>query len=247
MQPPRDAAAVVSSITDDPISLPVKRFYAQARKGGVCRVGVLVGAMLIAALSVYAEPAASQRIVCGLEVSGGSNVSADNVTLRSTLSSVDVLGVGVLGGLRADCGLQSKDAVVGAIFRAAVMTFSGDPVSHIVPGGAVTIKSDQLYEAALRAGIPLHKRYTLYGLAGWSWMSLDLPTPINTKVVNGPMLGGGLEAHVRGPWYIRTEYTWHHFAGQDVGACKIERDLHVARIGAVVKFDDLPNLPGVTR
>jgi len=137
-------------------------------------------------------------MVCGLEVSGGSSVSADRVTLKSSLSSVDALGVGVLGGLGGDCGLQSRDAVVGVLFRAAVMTYSGDAVSHIVPGGAVTIKSDQLYEAALRAGVPLHKRYTLYGLAGWSWMDLDLPTPINTKVVNGPMLGGGFEADVGG-------------------------------------------------
>src|SRR5262249_12814124 len=86
-----------------------------------------------------------------------------------------------------------------------------------------------------------------YGLAGWSWLDLDLPTPVNTRMVNGPMLGGGLEAHVRGPWYVRTEYTRHHFAGQDVGACKIERDLHVARIGAVVKFNDLPILLRLTR
>jgi opacity protein-like surface antigen len=164
----------------------------------------------------------------------------------STQSSVDSLGIGVLGGLGADCGLQSKDAVVGAMFRAAAMTLSGDAVSHIVPSGAVTIKSDQLYEAALRVGVP-HERDTLYGLAGWSWMDLDVPTLVNTKMARGPMLGGGLEARVRGPWYVRTEYTWHHFAGQDVGTCKIERDLHVARIGAVVKFNDLPILLRLTR
>jgi hypothetical protein len=113
------------------------------------------------------------------------------------------------------------------MFRAAaMMTLSGDAVSHIVPSGAVTIKSDQLYEAALRARVPLHERDTLYGLAGWSWIDLDLPTPANTRMVNGPILNGGLETHVRGPWYVRTEYTWHHFAGVDVGACKIVRDLH---------------------
>ena len=93
----------------------------------------------------------------------------------------------------------------------------------------------------------MHDGYTLYGFAGFSWMDLDLPTPVNTKMVSGPMLGGGLEAHVRGPWYVRTEYTWHHFAGQDVGTCRIERDLHVARIGAVVKFSDLPMLLRLTR
>src|SRR5262245_24352723 len=150
MRPSNDTAAV-SEITDDLDSLLAKRLYAQACKSVVCRLRVLMGAMLIAAVSVHAEPAASPRIVCGLEVSGGSSVSADRVTLKSTLSSVDALGVGVLGGLGGDCGLQSRDAVVGVLFRAAVMTYSGDAVPHIVPGGAVTIKSDQLYEAALRA------------------------------------------------------------------------------------------------
>ena len=48
--------------------------------------------------------------------------------------------------------------------------------------------------------------------------------------------------------FVRShQYTWHHFAGQDVGTCKIERDLLVARIGAVVKFNDLPILLRVTR
>ena len=181
MRPSNDTAAVVSAITDDFDSLLAKRFYAQACKSRVSSVGALVGAMLIAAVSVHAEPAASPRIVCGLEVSGGSSVSADWVTLMSTQSSVDSLGIGVLGGLGADCGLQSRDVVVGAMFRAAVMTLSGDAVSHIVPSGAVTIKSDQLYEAALRAGNPLHERDTLYGLVGWSWVNLDLRTPVNAR------------------------------------------------------------------
>jgi hypothetical protein len=79
-------------------SLLAKRFYAQACKSAVGSMG----AMLFAAVSVHAEPAASPRMVCGLEVSAGSSVSADRVTLKSTLSGVDSLGIGVLGALGAD-------------------------------------------------------------------------------------------------------------------------------------------------
>lgn len=67
MRPSSDTAAVVSAITDDLDSLLAKRLYAQACKSRVSSVGVLVGAMLIAAVSAHAEPAASPRIVCGLE------------------------------------------------------------------------------------------------------------------------------------------------------------------------------------
>jgi opacity protein-like surface antigen len=212
--------------------------YAEALKSGFIRLGAMVGLMLIAAVSAHAEPAVSSRTVCGLEASAGTGVSGDTVTRKSTLSTVDLSRVGLLGGLGVDCGLQFKKIIVGAMFRASLMTLSGDTVSHIVPSGAVAIKSDRLYEAAFRVGVRLHEQYTLYGLVGRSWMNLDLPMPGSGHMVNGLMLGGGLEAHVKGPWYVRTEYAWHNFVRQDVGACKIEPDLHVARFGAVVKFND---------
>lgn len=194
-------------------------------------IGATLGAAIIAAaIMMFVPIKAKAAVVCDLEASVGVGVAKN--TLKEFGDKIDLSSVGALGGLGAGCDIQEKSWLIGAMARASWMDVTGDL-------GSASLKSDQLYEVAGRAGLRIHEKYAVYGLVGWSWMNLDLPEGIGSKHPNGLLLGGGVDFHVNGPIYARTEYTWHNFSSQGLGeGTKLEPDLHVVRAALVWKFND---------
>lgn len=202
----------------------------EKRRRALIGVVLAVSAALII-VTALSPKAAKAGVVCDLELTGGVG-AADN-TLKAGPTKIDLASVGGVAGLGSGCGVQDKNATVGVMVRASLMDLRGDI-------GPAALKSDQLYEAAFKAALRWHDKYTFYGLAGWSWTKMELPAGLGSKSPSGLLLGGGVEAHLYRNIYGRGEYTWHNFAGQDLGfGAKIDQDLHVFRIGMAIKFNDL--------
>lgn len=193
-------------------------------------IGVVLAVCSAMIIATALAPKAKAAVVCNAEASVGLGVS--DTTVKDGSDKIDLAGVGALGGLGGGCDLQDKSTVVGVLMRASLMDLKGET-------GDAKIKSDQLYEAAFRAGVRVHEKYTVYGLAGWAWSKLSLPDGLGVKNPEGLMLGGGVDFHVTRNVYARSEYTWHDFSSQKIGGgAKIEPDLHIFRVGAVIKFND---------
>lgn len=194
-------------------------------------IGTILVAALLLAITAKLSPSRAGA-VCDVEFSVGGGLSDDQ--LKSGTSKIDFAQTGALAGIGAGCDLVREKAIFGLMARYSFMHVVGDL-------GSEALKSDRLIEVAARAGFRLTPKSTVYGLAGWSWVNLELPASLGTKNPSGLLLGGGIEHQIGdGPWAIRGEYTWHHFSSIDAGGDKLNPDLHVVRGALVFKFGETP-------
>lgn len=170
-----------------------------------------------------------------IEVSGGAGLSNDE--LKSSGSKIDLSQTGLLGGIGVGYMIQRGDIFFGPMARFSLLRVNGDV-------GGATIKTDQLWEVALKVGRCWHTatdkcKVAFFGLVGWAQETLDLKSVgLDTKNPNGLMLGGGIEAHLTGAIYARLEVDHYSFSSQNAGGDKLTPDVTVARVSAAYKFWD---------
>lgn len=207
----------------------------------------VLGAILVAfAAFIFLNPTkAKAGGIAELEFSGGLGVADDQ--LKSSGAKVDLNQTGALGAVGLGYTyLRSDGMFLGAAGRFNLMHVIGDVG---ISGGGEKIKSDQLWEAYAKLGRCWHTaldkcKVAFYGIAGWSWMNLDLKdVGAGVKHPEGLLLGGGIDTHISGPWYAKLEYGWHNFNGLNVGGDKLNPDLHIIRVGLALKFGETARVP----
>lgn len=170
-----------------------------------------------------------------IEISGGAGLSNDEV--KGFGSKIDYSQVGLLGGIGVGYMIQRGDIFFGPMVRVNAMRVTGDV-------GGATIKTDQLWEAALKVGRCWHTaadkcKVAFFGVVGWAQETLDLKNVgLDVKHPNGLLLGGGIEAHLTGAFYTRLEVDHYSLSSQNAGGDKLTPDSTVARVSAAYKFWD---------
>ncbi len=151
---------------------------------------------------------------------GNGSATAGGVTGESSFATSPQ---GAVGGLHLGVGTRFGGSWYAGVEAAGgIGTLDGTPQS---PGLAfdVNSKNHWLMSFSGRLGYILTPNLMVYGRGGWSWAGAEFTATdfkdntFSTKpVLDGPMLGAGIEAALTANWIVGVEYQ-HYFLG-DISA-----------------------------
>lgn len=182
--------------------------------------------IIFAALAVFGLSISPALAGGYCNVEGSAGLGIQDTKVGGGL--LDLAQKGGIAGFGLNCGVENQGFDVGALARYNLMNVRG--------GGVASVTADGLWEAAAKIGWNLNSKLKLFGVAGYAGQNLDVKSiPISFKDPHGPMLGGGVEFQVSGPWWAGLEYDWYNFDSQStLGG--IEPDLHVVRAKFIYRF-----------
>lgn len=162
----------------------------------------------------------------------GASMSRDHL---SSGGSIDLNQTGMLGSLGVFCRIGAIAAANGMFVdfggRGTLTNSKGDL-------GGAEIKSDQVYEALVRAGYRYHEKVELYAQTGAAWGNIKLPAGLGSETPMAWNLGAGARAHISGGWWAGVEGDYYMARKVDVLGADLTQDTLTARLTLTYFFGE---------
>lgn len=184
-------------------------------------------------------PSFAGGLGCYGEVLGGYSTAQTELSY----SSLSLDGVGS-DGLAGGVGLGCDVGVSPAVLVGVEATYMWSDVETEALGYSVGYESQ--WRLVARLGYRLSDGVVPYVLAGYGGADLDLgDLGLGGMSFTGPVVGGGVEMKLGGPWSMKAEYSAMLLDGEDLAICKycgsidLDPTIHTVHVGLVYRFGDL--------
>lgn len=215
---------------------------------------LLIAAFTALAVAGMALPSHAATF-CTLGVSGGYSIantdtSVDIVNGPAQVLAINGLGAdGPSGGLTGGCDVRNGAWLVGAWIDHTWHRADFEVTSSLLPAGVIETSIDKQISIGGRLGGYVAEKTLIYGLIGWTRVSMDaLESPVlgvsfDVPRMDGWVFGGGIEVEMLPNVLVGTEYRFSDLREETIEVApglanlNLDTELHEFRVNVRYRFD----------